>query len=36
MCRFKDERTVEVCDVAIANVRREVDAAFAGKTRYPH
>jgi hypothetical protein len=36
MCTFRDERTVEVCDVAIAHVRREMDAAFAGNIRYTH
>ena len=36
MCTFRDDRTAEVCDVAIAHVRREVDAAFAGKIRYTH
>jgi hypothetical protein len=36
MCTFKDERTVEVCDVAIARVKQELDAAFAGKIRYTH
>jgi hypothetical protein len=28
MCTFHDERTVQVCDLAIANVRAVVQATF--------
>ncbi|GAC1329099.1 MAG: hypothetical protein NVSMB2_28260 [Chloroflexota bacterium] len=34
MCDFKDERTVQVCDVAIDHVRRVVHAEFGDKVRY--
>jgi hypothetical protein len=28
MCTFRDERTVQVCDMAIGQVRQEVKATF--------
>jgi len=34
MCTFKDDRTVEVCDVAIGRVRAELDQRFAGSVVY--
>jgi hypothetical protein len=36
MCTFKDERTVEVCDVAIERVRQTIDPVFGGQVRYTH
>jgi hypothetical protein len=36
MCTFKDERTVQVCDVAIEQVRHELQASFGEKVHYTH
>ncbi len=34
MCTFHDDRTVEVCDVAIGRVRAELQAAFGERVRF--
>lgn len=34
VCNFEDDRTVEVCDVAIVRVRAELDQRFAGSVVY--
>lgn len=34
MCNFEDDRTVEVCDVAIGRVRAHLDRRFAGSVVY--
>jgi hypothetical protein len=36
MCTFKDERTVQVCDVAIEKVRGTLDAAFGNDVSFEH
>jgi len=36
MCTFEDDRTVEVCDVAIGRVRAELDRRFAGSVAHVH
>ena len=36
MCTFKDERTVQVCDVAIEKVRGTLDAAFGNDVSFTH
>jgi len=33
MCTFKDERTVQVCDLAISQVRQAVEEAFGDLVR---
>ena len=34
MCTFENERTVLVCDVAIGQVKRDLEHVFAGRIRY--
>jgi hypothetical protein len=34
MCTFKDERTVQVCDVAIGYVRERLQEAFGDEIQY--
>ena len=36
MCTFEDDRTVQVCDVAITAVRTALDKRFAGSVSYIH
>ena len=35
MCTFNDKRTVQVCDVAISQVRAAVEASFGDLVRCP-
>jgi hypothetical protein len=34
MCTFRDERAVVVCDVAIGQVKKDLERAFGGQVRY--
>ncbi|MHB8510175.1 MAG: hypothetical protein ACYDGR_16290 [Candidatus Dormibacteria bacterium] len=36
MCTFEDDRTVQVCDIAIGSVRAELDGKFTGSLTYVH
>ncbi|HEY8767240.1 MAG TPA: hypothetical protein VIP09_08270 [Dehalococcoidia bacterium] len=36
MCTFKNERTVQVCDVAIEKVRRTLAGAFGNDVSFTH
>ena len=33
MCTFKDERTVQICDVATGHVRQAVEESFGDQVR---
>lgn len=36
MCTFEDDRSVQVCDVAVGQVRAELDLSFPGLVTYEH
>ena len=36
MCTLEDDRTVQVCDIAIGSVRAELECKFAGSLTYVH